>query len=183
MWMLLSLFGTFLSIGMVAFGGGYAMLPLFERLIVDTHGWLDKGEFLDMLAIAQITPGPISINSATFIGFQLNGILGAAVATVGLVTVPVLLVSFISLNQKRFKESRFAQGIFVGLRPAFVGLIFASVYSLGYDLFLMSENGERTMDLTSIMLFIFLLILLKGFKLHPILLIVVSAIAGYILYL
>ncbi|MFW6299255.1 MAG: chromate transporter, partial [Bacillota bacterium] len=161
MWMLISLFATFLSIGMVAFGGGYAMLPLFERMIVDTHGWLSLNQFLDMLAIAQITPGPISINSATFIGFQLQGVLGAAVATVGLVTVPVILVSVISLNQKRFKESRIAQGIFIGLRPAFVGLIFASVYSISDDVFL--ENDD--VKITSIFLFFFLLILLKGLKL------------------
>lgn len=150
------------------------MLPLFERMIVDTHGWLTVEQFLDMLAIAQITPGPISINSATFIGFQLSGIVGAAVATVGLVTVPVLLVSFISMNQKRFKESRIAQGIFMGLRPAFVGLIFASVYSVVDDAYV---------DSTSVFLFVFLLVLLKGLKLHPILVIIVSAIAGYILYI
>ncbi|MFP4078755.1 MAG: chromate transporter [Candidatus Izemoplasmataceae bacterium] len=174
MWMLLSMFATFLAIGAVAFGGGYAMLPLFERMIVDTHGWLTMAQFLDMLAIAQITPGPISINSATFIGFQLYGVLGAAVATVGIVTVPVLLISLISMNQKRFKESRIAQGIFVGLRPAFVGLIFASVYSVADDAYV---------DITSVFLFVFLLVLLKGFKLHPILVILVSAIAGYILYI
>lgn len=150
------------------------MLPLFERMIVDTHGWLTVEQFLDMLAIAQVTPGPISINSATFIGFQLSGIVGAAVATVGLVTVPVLLVSFISMNQKRFKESRIAQGIFMGLRPAFVGLIFASVYSVVDDAYV---------DSTSVFLFVFLLVLLKGLKLHPILVIIVSAIAGYILYI
>ncbi|MFW5893372.1 MAG: chromate transporter, partial [Bacillota bacterium] len=161
MWMLVSLFATFLSIGTVAFGGGYAMLPLFERMIVDTHGWLSLNQFLDMLAIAQITPGPISINSATFIGFQLHGVLGAAVATVGLVTVPVILVSVISVNQKRFKESKIAQGIFIGLRPAFVGLIFASVYSISDDVFL--ENDD--VKITSIFLFFFLLILLKGLKL------------------
>lgn len=174
MWMLLSMFLTFLAIGSVAFGGGYAMLPLFERMIVDTHGWLDMSEFLDMLAIAQVTPGPISINSATFIGFQLYGVVGAAFATVGLITIPVLLVSIISTHQTRFKESTVAQGIFIGLRPAFVGLIFASVYSIWDDAFV---------DIYSVFLFALLLFLLRGLKLHPILVILVSAIMGLILYL
>ena len=174
MWMLLSMFATFLAIGAVAFGGGYAMLPLFERMIVDTHGWLDGEQFLDMLAIAQITPGPISINSATFIGFQLNGVIGAAAATLGLISVPVVLVSLISLNRERFKESRFAQGIFIGLRPAFVGLIFASVYSVSFDAYV---------DRYSVLLFVLLLLLLRGLKLHPILVIIVSAIMGVVLYL
>ncbi len=171
---MLSLFVTFVGIGAVAFGGGYAMLPLFERMIVDTHGWLTMTEFLDMLAIAQVTPGPISINSATFIGFQINSVIGAAIATTGLVLVPVILVSLISTNAERFKKSTFAQGIFVGLRPAFVGLIFASVYSVAFDAYV---------DVYSVLLFIVLFVLLKVFKMHPIFVIFISAIAGYIIYI
>ncbi|MGM0435797.1 MAG: chromate transporter [Bacillota bacterium] len=171
---MLSMFFTFVGIGAVAFGGGYAMLPLFERMIVDTHGWLTIDQFLDMLAIAQVTPGPISINSATFIGFQINSVIGAAVATTGLVFVPVILVSLISTNAERFKKSTFAQGIFIGLRPAFVGLIFASVYSVAFDAYV---------DIYSAILFVVLLILLRGFKLHPILVILIAAIAGYIIYI
>ena len=171
---MLSMFITFIGIGAVAFGGGYAMLPLFERMIVDTHGWLTNTAFLDMLAIAQVTPGPISINSATFIGFQINGIIGATLATTGLVFVPVILVSLISHNAERFKKSRLAQGIFIGLRPAFVGLIFASVYSVA---------GDAYVDIYSVILFGVLLVLLRGFKVHPIIVIVIAAIAGYVIYI
>ncbi len=171
--LLVKLFFTFFGIGAVAFGGGYAMLPLFERMIVEQQGWLDRSLFLDMIAISQMTPGPIAINSATFIGFQIRGVIGALVATVGMITIPVILISLVSVHRESFKNSKVVQAIFRGLRPALVGLIFASVFSLTRDAIL---------DLWGIILFFVFFALLAVLRVHPILVILISAVAGLIIY-
>lgn len=172
--LLIKLFFTFLGIGAVAFGGGYAMLPLFERMIVEQHGWLDRSLFLDMIAISQMTPGPIAINSATFIGFQIQGVIGALVATIGMITIPVILISLVSVYREPFKNSKVVQAIFTGLRPALVGLIFASVFSLARD---------AVFDLWGLILFFVFFGLLAVFRIHPILVILISAVLGLIIYL
>ncbi len=169
----LSLFMTFMFIGAVSFGGGYAMLPLFERMVVDTHGWLTRSLFIDMIALSQVTPGPIAINSATFIGFQLIGVGGAAAATLGVVTIPVILVGFASKYFEEFKESKIVKGIYTGLRPAFAGLVLSSAASIVTDAIL---------DWWGMALFAVLMALLWVAKLHPILVIAVSGIAGFLIY-
>ncbi|MFW5838628.1 MAG: chromate transporter [Bacillota bacterium] len=171
---LFSLFIAFLSIGVVSFGGGYAMLPLFERIVVEENQWLTMELFIDMLAISQVTPGPIAINSATFIGYQTtNTVLGAAVATIGVVTVPVILVSFASYYSDQFKESLAVQRVLKGLRPALVGLIMASVYSV-------AQNA--VFDFIGPILIVVFLFMLTKLKLHPILVIIISGILGIFFY-
>jgi len=171
---LLRLFWTFLTIGMVSFGGGYAMLPLFERMIVHEQGWLSASLFIDMIALSQVTPGPIAINSATFIGFQISGVLGALFSTIGVVFVPVILIGFASYYSEQFKESKIVKALFVGLRPALVGLIFSSVFSIA---------RQSIIDLYGIGILGVVLFLLMKVKLHPILVIIVSGILGVIIYL
>jgi len=171
--MLLRLFLTFVGIGAIAFGGGYAVLPLFERIIVDQYEWFTRSELLDMLAVSQVTPGPIAINSATFIGFTLFGVLGAFLTTVGVVTVPSILITIVSVYRERFKNSKVVQAIFRGLRPALAGLIFASVYTLSPDVMV---------DQWSYILFLIFVLLLVKFRLHPILVILLSAFLGLIIY-
>ena len=169
----LSLFFTFMFIGAVSFGGGYAMLPMFERMIVETHGWLSRSLFIDMIALSQVTPGPIAINSATFIGFQLTGVMGATAATTGVVAIPVVLVGVASKYMDDFKESKIVKGIYTGLRPAFVGLVLSSAASIVTD---------AIIDWWGLLLFFVLMGLLWIVKLHPILVIVISGIAGFIIY-
>ena len=177
--LLIRLFLAFLSIGMVSFGGGYAMLPLFERMVVKEQAWIDMGTFIDMIAISQITPGPIAINAATFIGYQVGhteglGILSSAVATTGVVFVPVVLVLIVARFFDQFKRSRFVRGIFVGLRPALAGLIMASVYSVAQ-----SSIGKWY----DVLIIAFLLVLLRFTRLHPILVIAIGGTIGMIVYL
>ncbi len=160
-------------IGAVSFGGGYAMLPLFERMVVETHGWLSPSLFIDMIALAQVTPGPIAINSATFIGFQSAGVLGAAVSTVSVTFIPVLLVGFVSARSEAFKHNKHVQAALTGLRPALIGLIFASVVSVAKNAYV---------DFVSPILLVFLLVLLWKIKLHPILVIVISGFLGFLIY-
>ena len=170
---LLQLFIAFLSIGMVSFGGGYAMLPLFERLIVEEYAWIEMNRFVDMIAISQITPGPIAINSATFIGYQVFGLTGAIASTIGVVFIPVALVLGVARFYEQFKRSFTVKAIFKGLRPALVGLIGASVYSVA---------NNAISDWQGYIIIGIVLVLLTKFKFHPILVIFISGFLGIFIY-
>ncbi|TVP93977.1 MAG: chromate transporter [Acholeplasmatales bacterium] len=171
MW--LSLFWAFLLIGMVSFGGGYAMLPLFERTVVTEQGWMTMATFVDMIAISQVTPGPIAINSATFIGYQVGGLAGAALATTGVVLIPVVLVILVSRTYENFKNSKIVRHMFLGLRPALVGLILASVYSVARN---------AIFDVWGVGILLVLWVLLVRFRLHPMLIILMSGLLGMLVY-
>ena len=103
---LVSLFLTFLKIGTFSFGGGYAMIPFMQREIIENHNWISNNVFMDIIGISQMTPGPVSINSATFIGFKVSSILGSVAATLGVVTTSFILVSIASKAMQKFKESK-----------------------------------------------------------------------------
>lgn len=120
---LLSLFLSFCIIGVLAFGGGYAALPLIQEQCVDIHHWLSMSEFSDLLTISQITPGPIAINSATFVGMKVAGVSGAVVASLGFMFPPFVIVSLLYLLFKKYGKLTFMQNILSGLKPAVVGLI------------------------------------------------------------
>ena len=168
-----SLFWAFLMIGMVSFGGGYAMLPLFERTVVTEQGWMTMAVFVDMIAISQVTPGPIAINSATFIGYQVGGFFGAALATTGVVLVPVTLVVIVSKTYDSFKNSQLVRHMFLGLRPALVGLILASVFSV-------AQNA--LFDWWGALILVILWLGLVRFRLHPMLIILISGLLGMLVY-
>jgi len=171
---LLKLFGAFLAIGGVAFGGGYAVLPLLQRMIVDDRAWLTMTTFVDMIAISQITPGPIAINSATFIGYQTTGsILGAAIATTGVITMPALLVGIVAYHSDKFRHSATAGRVLKGLRPALIGLIFASV-------FLVARTA--IIDWFGPILIALYVALLAKWKVHPVLVVLLSGIIGIVIY-
>lgn len=170
---LLRLLLAFIGIGAVAFGGGYAMLPLFERVIIDENNWLTMERFVDMIAISQITPGPIAVNSATFIGYQVGNLTGAAVSTLGVALIPVTLVITVSKFYEPFKESKAVKAIFKGLRPALVGLIAASVYSVSMN---------ALIDYKSFIILGIVWGLLVKVKVHPILVIFISGFLGILFY-
>lgn len=117
---------TFFKIGLFSFGGGYAMVPLMEREIA-AHGWLIAQEFADIVAISQMTPGPIAVNAATYIGFRVAGIIGSAAATIGVFLPSLILVLLVARFLQKFKASRGVEGILSGIRPATVGLIASAV--------------------------------------------------------
>ena len=119
----LKLIWAYLKIGLFGFGGGYAMLTLIQREVVDS-GWISSQMFTDIGAISQMTPGPIGINSATYIGYVVTGnVLGSLVATFTVVLPPFILTLIASHYIDRHKESPFIKGAFIGLRPVVVGLI------------------------------------------------------------
>lgn len=172
----LELLLVYLKIGAVGFGGGYAMLSLIQEEVVEKHAWLTVQEFTDIVAISQMTPGPIGINSATYIGYSVTGsIWGSIVATIAVMIPSFVLVLLISLSFARIKDNRHSKAIFTGIRPASVGLIGAA--------FLMLLNKENFIDYTSIIFFLVAFVLVIKKWLHPILVIILGGIAGYLIYI
>ena len=127
---LFAIFTTFCKIGAFMFGGGYSMLPLLTRELVDRRNWTTEEELLDYFAIAQCTPGVIAINTATFIGKKRAGVLGGAVATIGVITVPVILVILIASVLMQFWAQPGVQHAFSGVRVAVAALIVSAVVRL-----------------------------------------------------
>ena len=126
----LELFFSFLQIGAFSFGGGYAAMPLIQHQVVEAHSWLSLAEFTDLVTISQMTPGPIAINAATFVGIRIGGLPGAAAATLGCIFPSCVIVLLIAWLYKRYRSLPLLQGILQGLRPAVVALIGAAGLSI-----------------------------------------------------
>ena len=127
---LLKLFLTFLKIGAFTFGGGYAMIPVFQKEAVEKNGWITDDDILEIIAIAESTPGPIAINSATFIGYRTCGVLGSAVATFGVVLPSFLIILLISFVLQQFQEIQVVQYAFNGIRAGVLALLFKALWSM-----------------------------------------------------
>ena len=119
----LQLFLSFLQVGMFSIGGGYAAIPLIRDQIVTSHAWLTMNEFTDLITIAEMTPGPIAVNSATFVGIRIAGPLGAVIATLGCITPSLLIVSLLAYIYYRYKNVSALQSVLASLRSAVVALI------------------------------------------------------------
>jgi len=129
--MLWELFRTFVFIGFFNFGGGYAMIPLIQKEVVIDHLWLTMGQFTDLVAVAQSTPGPLAVNTATYVGYLTSGILGAALATLGLMLPAFILIISLATILMRNQDKPLLQSALCGLRPIIVALIASSAISLG----------------------------------------------------
>ena len=127
---MLKLFITFFKIGLFTIGGGYAMIPLIERDVVERNRWVSKEEFLVLLAVAQAAPGVFAVNISIFIGYKLRGVWGSIVAAIGNVLPSVLIILAIAFFFSSFSDNRVVNNIFMGLRPAVVALIAAPVFSV-----------------------------------------------------
>jgi len=173
MGILISLFWRFLKIGAFSFGGGYTALSLIEREIVNNAQWLSVEEFLDVLALSQITPGPVGINSATYVGFKIMGIPGAIAATSGVILVSFILVNIVAHYFLKFKDSKIVQSILTGLKPSIVGIIVTVVVKLGIK----TINSYR-----EVFIIVFVVFVVMKVKLHPILAIFMSAGIGLIIF-
>lgn len=196
----LQLIWAYIKIGIFGFGGGYAMLSLVEKAVV-TPGWISETMFTDIVAISQMTPGPIGINSATYIGYvapgsvdpafasPLWGILGSVLATLAVVLPSFFLVMYASHFISRHQQSGVIKGIFQGLRPVVVGLI-ASAAMMLMNAANFNPNGQSWQLITNIIICIIAFCLVffsfpfqgKKIKLHPILVIVLAGLAGYLIY-
>ncbi len=132
--MLFTIFTSFLKIGAFTFGGGYAMIPLIEREVIDRRAWVERKEFLDLLTLAQSAPGPISLNTAVFVGYRLRGVRGAAAALAGTILPSFAIILAIALFFANIRENPVVDAAFKGMRPAVVALIIGPVLSLARGL-------------------------------------------------
>ena len=175
---LLALFVSYLKIGFFGFGGGYAMLSLIHSEVVVRNGWITNGEFTDIVAISQMTPGPIAINSATYIGYEVAGIFGSVVATVAVCLPAMTLMMLITHFFLRLEHNRYVRGVVMGMRPVVVGMIASAalLLILPHD-----TEGQSFIDGWSWAIFAIAL-LLSARKLNPILLIVASGVTGVLIY-
>lgn len=179
---LLNLFLTFFKIGAFTFGGGYAMIPLIQGE-VQAKGWMTLSEIVNFIAVSESTPGPFAVNMATFIGTKMGGILGAFFATLGLVLPSFVIILIIAKFFMNFQKNIEVRGIMAGLKPAVIGMIGAAVVSIGQTVFFPKGFVVSIMGTygfwCSVLIFILMLLLIKK-KLHPILIIVLSAILGIV---
>lgn len=129
--MILSLFWAFFKIGLFAFGGGFAVLALIQDAIVIEYAWVGQETFLDMVALSQMTPGPIAVNAATLIGHHVGGVGGAVAATLGVISPSILIVSLLIQITQKYKDTQVLKKIMGAIRPASLGLIFSAAFLLG----------------------------------------------------
>lgn len=175
---LFRLFVSYLKIGFFGFGGGYAMLSLIHSEVVVRNQWLTNGEFSDIVAISQMTPGPIAINSATYIGYEVAGFWGSVVATVSVCLPALTIMMLITRFFLRLRNNRYVKGVVMGMRPVVVGMIASAALLL---IFPHSEDGRSFIDGWSWVIFVGVMVASVK-KVNPILLIVLSAVAGVVIY-
>ncbi|NTV89465.1 MAG: chromate transporter [Clostridiales bacterium] len=189
MLILTRLFYIFFKVGLFAFGGGYVILPLIYQEI-EKFGMMTSAEFSDIVALSQMTPGPISINAATYVGYKAAGIAGSAVATVGVV-LPCLIISLLIITfLVKFKTSPAIKSILVGIRPATAGMLLAaviffsenSIFKNGVFTSAAFSNPFDFISLPSVAIFALTIICSVKFKLGPVLLTVLAGIAGLLIF-
>ena len=182
------LFYTFFKIGLFGFGGGYAMISMIQGEVVTRYGWLSSSDFTDIIALSQMTPGPIGINSATYVGYvavvnagysHALGVLGSTIATISVVLPSFILMVVISRFFLKYQKHPAVEAVFCGLRPGVVGLLAAAALVL--------MNGENfgtdtAQIIISSMLFIVSFIASYRYKAKPILLLISYGIIGYLIY-
>ncbi len=183
--LLWQLYWSFFQVGLFSIGGGYAALPLIQQQVIDAHGWLSMSEFLDVLTISQMTPGPIAINSATFVGTRIAGAPGAIIATIGCVTPSCIIVLFMAWLYKKYSNLPIVKGILSGLRPAVVALIACA----GVSIFITALWGENPLSLAlkhldwiAGIIFLLCLFCLRRFKLNPIYAMLLSGVLGAVVF-
>lgn len=180
----LKLFFSFFQVGLFSIGGGYATLPLIQEQVVNTNHWLSMREFTDVITISQMTPGPVAINSATFVGIRIAGIPGALIATFGCIFPSCVIVMIVAYFYYKYRQLTVIQGILSGLRPAVVGLIAAAGFSiLMLTLFGGAAVRPGQIDWKAAAIFTACLFILRKFKTDPTYVMLGSGAVGAIVYL
>lgn len=166
----LELFWSFLKIGLFSFGGGYAAMPLIQEQVVSSHNWLSMAEFTDLITISQMTPGPIAINSATFVGIKIAGIPGALVSTIGCILPSCIIVMLIAKLYLKYRTVNMLQSVLNSLRPAVVAMIASAGISVLITAFWGSAELISLAGTNWILVIIFAacVVLLRKFRMNPI---------------
>lgn len=176
---LLELFLSFFKIGLFTIGGGYAMLPLIQQEII-RYGWLSPQEFVDIVGIAEMTPGPIAVNAATFVGFRSAGVWGSLTATAAVVLPSFISVLLVSKVWEHYQNSHVVGSIFAGIRPTVAGLVGGAALTLGSTALQAVQPG--VIDIPSVVLAVVVFAAVHFSKADPIKVLIVSAAAGLIIF-
>ena len=171
--MILQLFTMFAKIGAFSFGGGYAVISLISREVVEARNWLAMTEFLDVIAISQGTPGPIAINAATYVGYRMAGFWGSLAATLGVIMFPVIIMLLLGALFSRYKEVRIVKDILAGIRPVVVALIASAAASV---------VGTTVTGIIPAVVAVAVLVGTTLFKIDPVLLLSLAGIMGWFMY-
>ncbi len=175
------LFYTFFKIGLFTFGGGYAMLPLIEEEI-SAWGWIEAEDLVNFIAVSESTPGPFAINISTYVGNQMGGVLGAVCATLGVVLPSFIVILIVAKIYERFKTSKLVKGVMTGLKPAVVGLISTAIITIAVGVLFPAEAISlavfKTVELYISLIICAVCTVLAFKKVHPIIIILLSAAAG-----
>lgn len=181
----LRLFWSFFQIGLFSIGGGYAAMPLIEHQVVNSNAWLTLSEFIDIITISQMTPGPVAVNSATFVGLRIAGVPGAIIATLGCILPSCILVLILAYFYFKYRGLSMVQGILGGLRPAVVALI----ASAGLTILRTALLGERGLwgglehvDWIAGGLFLLCIFILRKWKCNPVYVMTGAGVVGLALY-
>lgn len=172
---LIQLFLAFARIGLFAFGGGYATLPLIEKEIINRLHWLTYGELVKVVTISELTPGPIAVNAATFVGYKLNGVVGAIVATIGVCLPSVVIIFIIVRFLKIFQTNIWVDRVIKGLRPAVIALVASAA-------FFMVVEGRGIADTKGAVIAIVSFLIIRSRKVNPIAVLILAGISGIIAY-
>lgn len=180
----LQLFWSFIQIGLFSIGGGYAAMPLIQAQVVEQHAWLSMNEFVDLVTIAEMTPGPIAVNSATFVGIRIAGIGGAVVATLGCILPSLFIVSLLAYIYFRYKKLSALQSVLASLRPAVVALIASAGLSIAIKV-MFNGGAAAVANLNGIGIGLFLaaFFVLRKFKWNPIIVMSLCGVFGLVLEL
>lgn len=183
-----NLFFIFFKIGLLSIGGGYAIIPLIQEQVVNQTGWISEKMFTDIITISQMTPGPLAVNTSTFVGLQIGGIGGAVAATAGCVLCGVVISLFLHCFFQKHKSSIYIFEILNGLKSASLGLIISAAATI----ILLALFGTSTpqfnamfsmLNWTALMLFFIMLLILRKRKINPITIMLISGAAGLAFYL
>lgn len=180
----IQLFLSFLQVGALSFGGGYAAMPLIQEQVVNLHGWLTMTEFTNLITIAEMTPGPIAINAATFVGTQIVGVLGAVIATLGCILPSCIVVTLLAYVYMKYRNMSLLQGTLASLRPAVVAMIAKAGITILISAFFLDGTVtfiRQNICVSMIFFFGIALILLRKFKVNPILAMVLCGVANVVL--
>ncbi|HNQ43509.1 MAG TPA: chromate transporter [Candidatus Cloacimonadota bacterium] len=160
---------TFTKIGLFSFGGGYAILAMIQQEVVLKHAWLTESQFVDIVAISQMTPGPIAINAATFIGYQKAGLPGAVLCTLGVILPSLITMLLITISYMKLKHQAWFKNVFARLRLLSIGLIGAAFFMV---------LGNAVQSLFAVVIFVLSFLATWKLKLNPFTLLILAAIAG-----
>jgi chromate transporter len=167
------IFVTFFKIGLFTFGGGYAMIPLIEKEIVEKKRWIEREEITDIIAVSESIPGAIAINSATFVGFKIFGRKGAVTAALGVIMPSFFIIAIIAAFFSKFSDNLIVKAAFAGIRPAVVALIVLAAYKVG---------KTAIKDKIGLIVAIVGFVLVIGFSIHAIFAIIAGAVFGLVVY-